>query len=95
MNESAERPTRCPRKGRDGVMGCDPRRVMDLRNDDARAAYLYAEEPTTVNEIAEALDIPQSTAYRKVERLEGVGDGTAAGLTALQLRDGGLDLFAG
>ncbi|OAQ53493.1 transcriptional regulator [Natrinema mahii] len=74
MNESAEQPTRCPRKGRDGVMGCDPYRVMDLLNDDdARAAYLYAEEPTTVNEIAEELDIPQSTAYRKVENLQEAG----------------------
>ncbi len=55
-------------------MGCNPDRVMELlTDDDARAAYLYAAEPVTVSEIAEALDIPQSTAYRKVENLQEAG----------------------
>ncbi|MBZ6494893.1 helix-turn-helix domain-containing protein [Natrinema longum] len=81
MCETADQPTRCPRIERDGEIGCNPHRIMELLNDDdARAVYLFVEEPATVRDISEALDIPQSTTYRKVESL------TEAGLIS-QLND--------
>ncbi|QLG50564.1 helix-turn-helix domain-containing protein [Natrinema halophilum] len=74
MSDTVEEPTRCPRAERDGELGCEPRRIMDLLNDDdARSVYLSVEEPTTVREIADTLELPQSTAYRKVENLREAG----------------------
>lgn len=74
MSDTVEEPIRCPRAERDGELGCEPRLIMDLLNDDdARAVYLFVEEPTTVPEIADALDLPKSTAYRKVESLRDAG----------------------
>ncbi|SER54474.1 winged helix-turn-helix domain-containing protein [Natrinema salaciae] len=74
MSDTVDQPTRCPRIERDGELGCDPHRIVTLLNDDdARAVYLYAEEPATVSQIAEAVGLPQSTAYRKVENLQEAG----------------------
>ncbi|AFO59414.1 MULTISPECIES: helix-turn-helix domain-containing protein [Natrinema] len=74
MGDTVDQPSRCPRIDRDGELGCDPHRIMDLlSDDDARAVFLYAEEPATVSDISEALDLPQSTAYRKVEELHEAG----------------------
>ncbi|WP_254763015.1 winged helix-turn-helix domain-containing protein [Natrinema marinum] len=74
MSNAIEEPTRCPRAERDGELGCVPALIIELLSDeDARAVYLSVEEPTTVPEIAEALELPQSTAYRKVENLREAG----------------------
>ncbi|MFB1066061.1 helix-turn-helix domain-containing protein [Natrinema sp. H-ect4] len=74
MSNTVEEPTLCPRAERDGELGCNPTRIIELLSeDDARAVYLAVEEPTTVSEIADALELPQSTAYRKVENLHEAG----------------------
>ncbi|QCS43794.1 helix-turn-helix domain-containing protein [Natrinema versiforme] len=74
MSDGSDHPRPCPRLEQDGELGCHPRRVVDLlADDDARAMYLYAEEPETVSEISEAVELPQSTAYRKVENLREAG----------------------
>ncbi|WP_226483308.1 helix-turn-helix domain-containing protein [Natrinema amylolyticum] len=74
MSDTIDRPIRCPYAEQDSEIDCDPYRIMELLNDDdARAVYLYVEEPATVRDIVEALDLPQSTAYRKVENLREAG----------------------
>ncbi|WP_226005302.1 ArsR/SmtB family transcription factor [Natrinema salinisoli] len=74
MSNTADRPTRCPRIEQDGEIGCDPHRIMELlSDDDARAVYLLVEEPATVRDVSDELDLPQSTAYRKVEHLREAG----------------------
>ncbi|MFP8952056.1 helix-turn-helix domain-containing protein [Natrialbaceae archaeon A-arb3/5] len=72
MSNTATEP--CPRVNQDGEFGCEPLLIIELlADDDARAVYLAFEEPKTVNEIAETLELPQSTAYRKVETLREAG----------------------
>jgi len=59
MSNTVEEPTLCPRAERDGELGCNPTRIIELLSeDDARAVYLAVEEPTTVSEIADALELP-------------------------------------
>lgn len=54
--------------------GCDPQLIVELLDDeDSRRLYQDATTPATVNELAEALDLPLSTAYRKVATLEEAG----------------------
>jgi hypothetical protein len=74
MSDTVDRPTECPRADRDGEIGCDPQRIIDLLNDDdARDVYLHVDTPATVPDVAAALELPQSTAYRKVEQLREAG----------------------
>ncbi|MXV63664.1 helix-turn-helix domain-containing protein [Natronorubrum sp. JWXQ-INN-674] len=64
----------CARAERDGPLGCNPRQIVELlTDDDARAIYRFLDEPTAVQEIAETLDLPLSTTYRKVEALSDAG----------------------
>ncbi|WP_436932169.1 helix-turn-helix domain-containing protein [Halosimplex halobium] len=49
----------------------DLQEVLDALDDpDCRAIVTALEEPMTASEISEASDIPLSTTYRKLERLE-------------------------
>ncbi|WP_265110086.1 winged helix-turn-helix domain-containing protein [Halosolutus halophilus] len=74
MSETADNRPRCTYAEQDGPMGCDPHSIIELlAAGDTRDVYLRAEEPVTVREIAEELDLPRSTAYRKVERLQEAG----------------------
>lgn len=73
MSEIADQPRPCARAERDGD-GCEPQRVVALLADDeTRAVYRYFERPATVRDAAESLEIPTSTAYRTVARLDEVG----------------------
>ncbi|MFC4544009.1 helix-turn-helix domain-containing protein [Halosolutus amylolyticus] len=74
MSETVDDQPRCTYAERDGPMGCNPQAIIELlATDDSREVYLQATEPVTVPEIAEELDLPQSTAYRKVEELQEAG----------------------
>ncbi|MFD1565660.1 helix-turn-helix domain-containing protein [Haloarchaeobius amylolyticus] len=74
MSETAEQLTPCTRAQRDDELGCNPDQIIELlSDDDARAVFLSAEEPTTVGEVSEEHDLPASTAYRKVEQLHESG----------------------
>lgn len=67
-------PTPCVRAEREGELGCNPQLLVELLNDDdARVIYLFLEEPATVGDVSDELDLPQSTAYRKVENLHEAG----------------------
>lgn len=44
--------------------------LRTVSDDDARALIREMEEPRTAAELSEASDIPLSTTYRKIERLE-------------------------
>lgn len=70
MTDTTDQSTPCALADRDGPIGCDPQLLVELLNDDdARAVYLFVETPATVGDVADALELSQSTAYRKVERL--------------------------
>ncbi|ADB59454.1 hypothetical protein Htur_0556 [Haloterrigena turkmenica DSM 5511] len=70
MSDTTTETTACARAERDGPLGCTPRRIVELlTDDDARAIYRYLDEPAPVREVSEALDLPLSTTYRKVEAL--------------------------
>jgi len=63
-----------PRSVPDGPLSeekeCDPDRFATLLADDAaRAMLARADEPVTVGELAVELELPPSTAYRKVATL--------------------------
>ncbi|RKD89159.1 helix-turn-helix domain-containing protein [Halopiger aswanensis] len=74
MTDTVNESTACARAGRDGALGCNPKQLIELLNDDdAREIYLFLEDPATVSDIADELDLPQSTAYRKVENLHDAG----------------------
>ncbi|GAB3673329.1 helix-turn-helix domain-containing protein [Halopiger thermotolerans] len=74
MTDTVDDPTACARAERDGELGCNPELLIELLNDDdARAIYLHLEEPSTVGDLADELDLPQSTAYRKVQNLHEAG----------------------
>lgn len=52
----------------------DPQLALDLLADErARKIVRIAATPMSVSEIADRLDLPLSTAYRKVEKLEAAG----------------------
>ncbi|MFC7213264.1 winged helix-turn-helix domain-containing protein [Saliphagus sp. GCM10025334] len=58
----------------DGEGGCNPERIVSLLSEDtARELYRYADGSTPVSEFAEELEIPLSTTYRTVSRLEDAG----------------------
>jgi len=74
MSETARQLSPCTRAQRDDELGCNPGQIIDLlSDDDARAVFLSADEPTTVRELAAEHDLPLSTAYRKVDRLHESG----------------------
>ncbi len=52
----------------------DPELVIELLDDDeAVALFQTATEPMTIQQLTEKCDIPQSTAYRKVDKLTEAG----------------------
>lgn len=54
--------------------GCSPGLIVEaLADERSRAIFQALEEPTSVETIVEDLDIPQSTAYKKVEALTEAG----------------------
>ncbi|WP_312912165.1 winged helix-turn-helix domain-containing protein [Natronosalvus caseinilyticus] len=58
----------------DGEGGCNPERIVSLLSEDtARELYRYADGPTTVGKFAEGLELPLSTTYRTISRLEDAG----------------------
>ncbi|MFP8891708.1 winged helix-turn-helix domain-containing protein [Natrialbaceae archaeon A-CW2] len=53
---------------------CDPEVMLTLLAEETpRAFYLSVETPTTVADLAEEFDVPLTTAYRTVDRLEDAG----------------------
>lgn len=74
MSSTAGQRIRCANVDRQGPSECDPDLIVEtLTDDDSRAMYLYATTPVTVRELSEELDLPLSTAYRKVETLQEAG----------------------
>ena len=74
MSTVPEQPTPCGCIDRPEAIGCEPDRIVELLNDDgARAVYQRVETPTTVAAVAAELDLPQSTAYRKIDELREAG----------------------
>lgn len=64
----------CSGARRQTVQDCDPSLIVDLLSDSiGREIYECAETPKTVQEITAEIDIPLSTAYRKIEKLEEAG----------------------
>ncbi|MCU4754340.1 helix-turn-helix domain-containing protein [Halobacteria archaeon AArc-curdl1] len=53
---------------------CDLEEMLTLLAEETpRAFYLHVESPTTVAELAEKFDVPLTTAYRTVDRLDDAG----------------------
>lgn len=53
---------------------CKPSQIVTiLAEETPREVYTYVDEPTTVKELSRELDIPLTTAYRTVDRLEEAG----------------------
>ncbi|MFP9190641.1 winged helix-turn-helix domain-containing protein [Natrialbaceae archaeon A-CW1-1] len=58
----------------DGEDGCKPEQIITLLAENtARQLFLHADDPTTVQEFCDELDVAMTTAYRTVERLEDAG----------------------
>lgn len=73
MSSGAEQRT-CASADLERPNGCDPRLIVEtLTDDDSRELYLSATKPMTVRELADELELPLSTAYRKIETLHEAG----------------------
>lgn len=74
MSERTERPTTCSGVRAQFDSGCDHQLLVEsLADPTARRVYEVVTAPTTVAEVVAALDLPESTAYRTVHRLERAG----------------------
>lgn len=74
MSKSTGPAEPCNGAERSWERGCDPSLIVDtIADPTARRIYEAIELPTTARELAAELDLPDSTTYRKLSKLEEAG----------------------